>query len=194
MHEMHCSDVAVLYALDVLPGIALIAEEDTSDHIGPVPKTRLIPKRIYDDFLRIVEMERQRGDGSNQEFWFYELLDRFRRGLPGQTAERVVDFILFDLNMMNHCPLPHALREPSEEQIEDAIRFIRTHRVDTTDLEDSDDDRAMSPQWYEPEDPQRGPAMRPWTAAVRFARCFGITNIPEREKDAKRLKGLRVVK
>lgn len=174
--------VESVYALRLLPQIALIAEADTPRGIGIVEKSRSIPTLILDAFLPIAARMEQEELGANQPPWFLSLLWQFQRPLRGADAREAVHGLLSLLPELQPVPEPFRSRKP--EHITRAIDFVRTNPIECVDDDDDYDHRPV----YRAERPRRGRPLKPWVAASLFARCFDVALVPEREKDAKRRK------
>jgi hypothetical protein len=201
-------DSEVEVARWLLPIVGLIAEERVSRDIGPVPKTRKVPKSAYEEFHPIAVDWLQRMHGTKQPLWIHELVEQFEQPLRGESAEEAVTQVLRGLsNSPEDAPdvftraltpketqLAKWTREQvaeTKEHLRAAEACVRSMRVDwpkpDEDLEDWFPPHVHFLPEYVPDRVRRGPAAKPWRAAALFARCFGVI-IPDRERDAMRRK------
>jgi hypothetical protein len=144
-----------------------------------VAERRGAPERVYADLRPTLEFRLNAKHKTAQPMWFHFLVFLFDAPLVGESAEKAVEYVLTSL--CAHSATPAVFRKPSRERVREAQALVRATRVDARN------DHARPIVVYEPEAPRRGRAVRPWTMAARFARCFGFI-FPEREQDAKRRK------
>lgn len=165
------SEMDHIIAGEISTGIALLAS--TTDGA---------PARVYHALRPMLEFWQNASEGLTIPVWFRVLRWYFDRPLVGTNEREVVVRLLDAVCFHDRCA-PVAFHRRESRHIRLAEHFVRTERIATSSVYD-DPVRIYDAGHAK----RRGPAMTSWRAAVKFARKFGVSTPPEREKDAKRRK------